>query len=690
MKRAKFTLLVSLLFLFCCSQLRAAVGGPDNYGYIWIDSLPMNWVDITQTGTQLSFPGGSLSNIQMNWNFDYYGSNVNSFRIFPHSGHISFNPQGGGSPCFDPIPTVGGSGNNFILPLGAGFYADSTQTSNPAEIYYYDNGVDVLIISFINMPFRDSTGFGFTGSATFQMILSGADNSITLQYDSLDFGTAFNNPFCPRDLLIGIESPGGVDGLTYLEDMLPAQQSRVVFTTDQTLVNRVTGTVFWDFNGNGIQDTNDLPAGNVPVTIQQTGNINYSSVANGDYTLGTQTGAYTVSLASLPNYATGVTPQLYNGAFSTLGNTDSLRNFALQTVGGGVLDLCVSLTAMGRPAPGRLHYLILTGQNVGLIPMVDTLKLELDSQVTLVNSAPMPDSAIGNLLIWYGVNLAPGQSRTIGLTIETDSTAQSGDTVSFFASICPSSGDADSENNQVQLTDTASTSYDPNDKLVEPVLGLFPYQAANREPLTYTIRFQNTGSIAAYRVILRDTLDAQLDVSTLRMIDASHTYQLNVSGNRAVWTFEPINLPDSAADLAGSQGFVKFQIQPVAGLQQGDEIRNRAAIYFDYNAPVITNWAVTPVDTNLGTSLEPLSPTTGLRLWPQPAENYFWFETEGLAKQGHQVSLFDLQGRLIPIRIEEFQGNRIKISYPDLPGGLYFLRVKGPGMSGSSQKVWVR
>jgi uncharacterized repeat protein (TIGR01451 family) len=135
-------------------------------------------------------------------------------------------------------------------------------------------------------------------------------------------------------------------------------------------------------------------------------------------------------------------------------------------------------------------------------------------------------------------------------------------------------------------------SFDPNDKLVLPT-GVSPdHHTAFGQELEYTVRFQNTGNDYAYQVVVTDTLSEKLDLTTLRVTGASHRYRFSVSGKgRPVltWTFDNINLPDSARDQAGSNGFVKFTIKPVAGLAEYSRIENFADIFFDYNPPVRTN-----------------------------------------------------------------------------------------------------
>ncbi|MEM9931409.1 MAG: T9SS type A sorting domain-containing protein, partial [Bacteroidota bacterium] len=132
--------------------------------------------------------------------------------------------------------------------------------------------------------------------------------------------------------------------------------------------------------------------------------------------------------------------------------------------------------------------------------------------------------------------------------------------------------------------------YDPNDKHGYP-LG---YGANNNiEPgtrLTYAIRFQNTGTDTAFNVVIRDTVAEALDLSTFKPEGASHNYTVDIDTHRVVtFTFANIMLPDSNVNLAASQGVVNFSIDHVEELSPGDRIENKAAIYFDFNEPIITN-----------------------------------------------------------------------------------------------------
>ena len=113
--------------------------------------------------------------------------------------------------------------------------------------------------------------------------------------------------------------------------------------------------------------------------------------------------------------------------------------------------------------------------------------------------------------------------------------------------------------------------------------------------LKYKIRFQNTGTDVAYRVVVVDTLSEHLDLSTLQVGATSHPSRFEVSGKgRPVltWTFDNIMLPDSTVDEPGSHGYIQFSIKPKAELAEKTAVENFADIFFDFNSPIRTNLTV--------------------------------------------------------------------------------------------------
>ena len=137
-------------------------------------------------------------------------------------------------------------------------------------------------------------------------------------------------------------------------------------------------------------------------------------------------------------------------------------------------------------------------------------------------------------------------------------------------------------------------SYDPNDKSVSPAGAGPTHRVDPGTPLTYLVRFQNTGTDTAFTVVIRDTLSTALDLSTLRVTAASHPYTIGLEGVAQpvlVVRFADILLPDSGTNEQASHGFVQFTLAPLPGLPLGTVVHNTADIYFDFNSPIITNTA---------------------------------------------------------------------------------------------------
>ncbi|PCH66177.1 MAG: hypothetical protein COC01_08750 [Bacteroidetes bacterium] len=146
-------------------------------------------------------------------------------------------------------------------------------------------------------------------------------------------------------------------------------------------------------------------------------------------------------------------------------------------------------------------------------------------------------------------------------------------------------------------------SYDPNDKQVQPQGITTNRYVMPGTMLDYKIRFQNTGTDTAYRVVVVDTLSTNLDLSTLQLGASSHVYSLEVTGEGSpilTFAFNSINLIDSLTDEPNSHGFLKYKIAPYDTVSNGRVVHNSANIYFDFNEPITTNDAwVTVSDTVL-------------------------------------------------------------------------------------------
>lgn len=232
---------------------------------------------------------------------------------------------------------------------------------------------------------------------------------------------------------------------------------------------------------------------------------------------------------------------------------------------------------------------------------------------------------------------------------------------------------------------TVTNAYDPNDKQVFPT----GWGAdGNVEPGTefkYTVRFQNTGTDTAFKVVLIDTLDQDLDIASLQIGNGSHPFQFNVSGKgRPVltWTFNNILLPDSNTNQEASNGFVNFSIRPKAGLALGTRLENFADIYFDFNDPIRTNTTVntlweptyTPgvLDTVFLTEVKKSLVVKDISIYPNPTKG----KLEVNVPEAGVLQVYNTKGEAV--LTTQLEVGKQSLNFSQLPKGLYLIQFRSP------------
>ncbi|MFN0014089.1 MAG: T9SS type A sorting domain-containing protein [Saprospiraceae bacterium] len=221
------------------------------------------------------------------------------------------------------------------------------------------------------------------------------------------------------------------------------------------------------------------------------------------------------------------------------------------------------------------------------------------------------------------------------------------------------------------------SSFDPNDKQALPLGYGAQHFVEKNTDLDYTIRFQNTGTDTAYTVVLLDTLSQFLAARQIRPGVSSHAYRFELlEGRIAKFVFENILLPDSNANLAASEGFVQFRIPQAPDNPDGTRIENTAAIYFDFNAPVITNTVWHTVGTNFVSSATTYADPnrSPLRVYPNPASTVVHFAAEALPGETMNLSVTDALGR--EVRSSTAEQMPISLDCSGLPAGTYFFHIR--------------
>ena len=220
-------------------------------------------------------------------------------------------------------------------------------------------------------------------------------------------------------------------------------------------------------------------------------------------------------------------------------------------------------------------------------------------------------------------------------------------------------------------------SYDPNDKRGFPKGLTEDHLILPNRSIDYVIRFQNTGTDTAFNIVVRDTLDFDLDIFSVRAGVSSHSYTFQTYGPRVLeWTFSNIMLPDSTTDQAGSNGFLTFKVDQLSNLSNGTMITNDADIYFDFNDPIITNETWHQVDDMLQSA--PVGATfitleeEEVEVYPNPTSNSIFLDnSEELV--GAKFIISDLNGNIVKEGVLNYQHNEINLE--ELAAGVYVIRI---------------
>ncbi|MFK7926502.1 MAG: PKD domain-containing protein [Bacteroidia bacterium] len=396
------------------------------------------------------------------------------------------------------------------------------------------------------------------------------------------------NTGATTDSISGL-APGGYSVL--VTDALACVNQWVgIMTPPDSCYIWVSGTLFSDLNGNCVKDPGEPGIANQLIDLTPGPAI--LTDLNGNYSLQVNPGQLHIQ-AILGAYMSPSCPGSDSVTINptTYGSVITGVDFAVDMQ--SAQDLVLTLTSSAA-VPGMNHVIYANVTNVGSVTVNPAdLQVQYDPQETYVLTNPLASSVntATSTVDWQFGPVPPGGQYVFQLVTWVD-TAQSVDSTFMITGIVnPVMGDTTPGNNVDTLIGPYQASYDPNDKQVSPAgIGPLGLILPSQNRMKYTVRFQNTGTYQAAYVVIRDTLDHDLDALGFQTIASSHPYTLIVQEDSIlVFTFANINLPDSASDPVGSQGFVSYLMPHRGTLEVGTEITNQAAIYFDFNAPIFTN-----------------------------------------------------------------------------------------------------
>lgn len=526
-------------------------------------------------------------------------------------------------------------------PLLIVFNAGNVEVGYDALMVYDSNGVNLNA----NTPYGnngDLTGLQFVTSGDSVSIFVNSDFSINCQshnYTPIDFDV-----FCAN-------SVGLIEVNAYL-----------------------------DANNDGVFNGNDTPFSNGYFTYEQN-NDGVMTVVNsttGSFTIASDNAAnsYDISFTVNDDYQTcyNVPTSMFNAVSVAAGNS-AIVNFPVVEEN-ACEDIAVYLTESTPPRPGFLYWNNVIIENLGASTTSGSVEFVHDATVNFVEVFNPPATGTITLtvtgFIYDFVNLAPGETISMYADMTVPVSTVLGTLLTNTVAYTTNTNDVVLANNAYSLTQEVVGSYDPND-IMEAQGSEIVYQdfITTDAYLYYTIRFQNVGTAEAINVRIENTLSALLDASTLKMLNSSHDVVMHKVDNQLTWTFNGINLPAESQNERESHGYITYRVKPTAGYNVGTVIPNTAEIYFDFNAPVITNTFTT-------TFTAPLSindyANNGFALYPNPAKDTVVIKLKNAMSGPLTISVIDIQGKVV---LSQLFNSEIEttLNLSQVTSGMYFVKI---------------
>ncbi|MES2747717.1 MAG: T9SS type A sorting domain-containing protein [Bacteroidota bacterium] len=435
---------------------------------------------------------------------------------------------------------------------------------------------------------------------------------------------------------------------------------------------------FLDSNSNGIRELGEqnFPLGQFHYEKNNDGVVHHITSPAGIYSIFdiVPTNSYDVSFSVDGAYAGmyAVSPASYDNLTIAAGSGITLYNFAV-TVVQPYSDLAVTIVPLGAPRPGftyqeKIIYTNFGNQNIAS----GTVTFTKDVNVTITANTQSGTTSTPTGFTYDFTNLAPFEVRTmtVSMQVPTIPTVAAGQFLVNTVTIAPLAGDVVPENNTSMSSQMIINAYDPNDKMESHGDRILHSTFTSNDYLYYTIRFENTGNASAINVRVNDVLDSQLDVNSIRMVSASHAYELDRVGNNLTWNFDNIQLPVSIENSTVGKGYITFKVKPNPGYAVGDIITNAASIYFDFNPAIVTNLFSTQF---VALGINEFS-NSDFVFYPNPTSDVVTVSLTNTENTITSIVVYDVLGKTIATtKVTDASSQTIDVS--QLNSGMYFIEV---------------
>jgi hypothetical protein len=422
--------------------------------------------------------------------------------------------------------------------------------------------------------------------------------TVTVSKDSIDIGktasltpttggTWYSNDTTVIKIMNNALASGMMPGSTsiYFVSNTTECASRNVNMLVTDPMSSIVGFAFRDINGNGLFDSQtDSPLPNCAINIASLNSTFYTD----------KTGYYNLSL--VPGvYELNFTLPYGNWTNNSITKTVN-ANSSIEYVFVGFKPEAEETNALVTINPSNLVCNNL--ENLGVTVFNSTsqlvsgyLGIHIDEKTFVNDSDPFPIGASDNVIFWEFIDLLPGHTFTPNIELDIPLPQMEGDSLFFEAFSISQSGDTLSTFIYADAINCGQTGQNmlnwPN-RLGEENFTL------REESLDYLIRFENPTSESIKTITVANTLDKNIDLSSILIKESSHTMTSYKVGDKIYFVFENINL---GGNTGNNDGYVAFQCKFKEDVADGTIITNLAELTFDEKKET-TNTTINTIVTN--------------------------------------------------------------------------------------------
>jgi Secretion system C-terminal sorting domain len=345
---------------------------------------------------------------------------------------------------------------------------------------------------------------------------------------------------------------------------------------------QLAGFCFTDANANNIFDSNkDFPLSNVAIKVEGDSVTHYTN-DDGYYSFYLDSGMQDIKY--IINFGSWIQDTIVKSI-----NVIKSENYLFvgyKPQGSGAESALVTLTSSGVVCKSLSNLYAQVFNNSSSL-LSGYLIVQFDPKTYFTSMNPLPSGGEANYLLWNFIDLPPGKTFSPSIKFWVPDIVNGDDSLLFKAFV------VSSVTNDTLSTFTFDIKFDCAES--SNLTKNFPDRQGEDnytlvgENITYQINFNNKLSVPVKSIKISNTIDKNLDISSLKIHKASHKFNVFRINNELIFVSDSIDLNTN------SEGYILFSLAQNPGLKEKTVIEHEAIIKLNNTVTDVTNKAINTI-----------------------------------------------------------------------------------------------